>query len=292
MLIVGSLQRAALLLLLRPGEEDAWQLGSKSHQRQRRHDHPSCHRCHRRSLPPSLPGSLPKPFDNQEDNKETPSPPATIVAVPPPPHLFPTPLPSWLDGDDATSTLLPSPLTTMQPPLLQLIVVSFYLPPPPVFGPHGSTTATLTMPLYLLPSARPTSMQGRGARWQRCPTPLSHRLLFVPGRLRRTTKASCCHGPRRYLRSHRWWRFHQSWRRRRHLSITWPPTTPKTSHCIPAFPQTTWPAAPCSCCIIMHWRRWGRATMAAAAAREVSSFFSSWNEFWNRRGAREAGWRL
>ncbi len=54
------------------------------------------------------------------------------------------------------------------------------------------------------------------------------------------------------------------------------PPHQKTSHCIPAFLQTTWPASPCSCCIIMHWRRWGRATKVAAAAGEVSSFISSW----------------
>ena len=79
----------------------------------------------------------------------------------------------------------------MQPPLLQLIVVSFHLSPPPQILAHAAQQPRRQRRPY--PFSHPPV--GHPCRAvvpdddAACPTTLAHRLLFVPGRLRRTTKA-------------------------------------------------------------------------------------------------------
>ena len=137
MLIVGSLQHAAFLLLLllrlHLGEGLTDGIGvtpmpTTMRRRQQRRDHPSCHHCN--CLPPATlsPGFLPTPLNNA-NNDDTASPSTTVIVVPPPtslPHIVSL----WLDDNDVTSLLLPPPLmaTTIQPPILQHLLS---LPPLP-----------------------------------------------------------------------------------------------------------------------------------------------------------------
>jgi hypothetical protein len=146
--------------------------------------------------------------------------------------------------------------TPMQPPLLQLIVVSFYLPPPPDFWPTRLNNRDVNNAPTPSP-IRPSDIHaGPWCLMTTLPHSSSSSSPLCSGSFAKDDEGEL---------------------------LSWPPSlfaialsvaiasvlmmqmafvhhmaahhTKKTSQCMPAFPQTTWPAAPCSCCIIMHWRR-------------------------------------